>query len=57
MSYLKFDKPQMTNLQESLFKEVLLTNKGGSYASTTLTGCNIRKYDVLLVVLIPTIDD
>ena len=57
MSYLKFDKPQMTNLQESLFKEVLLTNKGGSYASTTLTGCNIRKYDGLLVVPIPTMDD
>ena len=57
MSYLKFDKPQMTNLQESLFKEVLLTNKGGSYAYTTLTGCNIRKYDGLLVVPIPTMDD
>lgn len=49
MSYLKFDKPQMTNLQESLFKEILLTNKGGSYASTTLVGCNIRKYHGLLV--------
>lgn len=57
MGYLKFDKPQMTNLQESLYKEILLTNKGGSYASTTLVGCNIRKYHGLLVVPIPSMDD
>jgi predicted glycogen debranching enzyme len=53
MSYLKFDKPQMTNLQESLYKEILLTNKSGAYASTTLVGCNIRKYHGLLTVPIP----
>ena len=43
----------MTNLQESLYKELLITNRSGAYCSTTLTGCNIRKYDGLLVVPIP----
>lgn len=57
MSFIKFDKTQMTNLQESLFKEILLTNKSGAYASTTLVGCNIRKYHGLLVVPIPEMDD
>ena len=57
MSYLKFDKTKMTNLQESLYKEILLTNKSGAYASTTLVGCNIRKYHGLLVVPIPYMDD
>ena len=44
MSFLKFDKTQMTNLQDSLMKEFLLTNKSGAYCSSTLVGCNIRKY-------------
>lgn len=57
MSYLRFDKLQMTNLQESLFKEILLTNKSGSYACTTIVGCNIRKYHGLLVVPVPELDD
>ena len=38
MSFLRFDKTQMTNLQESLMKEFLLTNKSGAYCSSTLTG-------------------
>lgn len=57
MSYLKFDKTQMTNLQDSLMKELLFTNKSGAYCSTTLTGCNIRKYHGLVVVPIPELDD
>lgn len=57
MSYLKFDKTQMTNLQNSLFKELLLTNKGGAYACSTLVGCNIRKYHGLFVVPIPELDE
>lgn len=57
MSYLKFDKTQMTNLQDSLFKELLITNKSGAYCSTTLVGCNIRKYHGLLVVPVPNLDD
>ena len=57
MCYLIFDKTQMTNLQDSLFKELLITNRSGAYCSTTLVGCNIRKYHGLLVVPVPEIDD
>lgn len=57
MSYLRFDKTQMTNLQDSLFKEFLITSRSGAYCSTTLVGCNIRKYHGLLVVPVPEIDD
>ena len=57
MCYLRFDKTQMTNLQDSLFKELLITNRSGAYCSTTLVGCNIRKYNGLLVVPVPEIDD
>lgn len=57
MSFLRFDKTQMTNLQESLMKEFLLTNKSGAYCSSTLTGCNIRKYHGLFVVPVPSLDD
>jgi len=47
----------MTNLQDSLFKELLITNRSGAYCSTTLVGCNIRKYDGLLVIPVPELDD
>ena len=57
MSFLKFDKTQMTNLQDSLMKEFLLTNKSGAYCSSTLVGCNIRKYHGLFVVPVPELDD
>lgn len=49
MSYLKFDKNQLVNLEYSLQREVLRTNRVGSYTSTTLAGCNTRKYHGLLV--------
>ena len=57
MCYLRFDKAQMTNLQDSLKKEMLITNRSGAYCSTTLVGCNIRTYDGLLVIPIPELDD
>lgn len=57
MCYLRFDKAQMTNLQESISKEMLITNRTGAYCSTTLVGCNIRKYDGLLVIPVPQLDD
>lgn len=57
MCYLKFDKAQMTNLQESLYKELLITNRSGAYCNTTLVGCNIRKYHGLLVIPVPGLDD
>lgn len=49
MSYLKFDKEQLINLEYSLNKEILRSNRAGSYTSTTVSGCNTRKYHGLLV--------
>ena len=57
MSYLKFEKALMTNLQESLPKEVLRTNRSGAYSFSTIVDCNIRKYHGLLVVPVPELDD
>ena len=56
MSYIKFDKSKLINLEYSLNKELLRTNRTGSYASTTIVGCNTRKYHGLLVALQPQID-
>jgi len=49
MSYLQFDKEQLINLEYSLNKEILRSNRAGSYMSTTLNGCNTRKYHGLLI--------
>lgn len=57
MCYLRFDKTQMANLQDSLYKEMLITNRSGAYCCTTLVGCNIRKYHGLLVIPVPSLDD
>lgn len=57
MSYLKFDKNTLINLEQSLPKELLRTNRSGAYLSTTLIGCHTRKYHGLLVIPVPEIDD
>ena len=57
MSYLKFEKVLMTNLQESLPKELLRTNRSGAYSCSTIVDCNTRKYHGLLVVPVPELDD
>lgn len=57
MSYLKFDKTVMINLEESLTREVLRTNRLGAYHSTTVVDCNTRKYHGLLVMPVPALDD
>ncbi len=57
MSYLKFDKTIMINLEESLKREVLRTNRKGAYHCTTVVDCNTRKYHGLLVMPIPGLDD
>ena len=49
MNYLKFDKQQLINLEYSLNKEILRSNRAGAYACTTITGCNTRKYHGLLI--------
>lgn len=50
MSYLKFDKNLMINLEQSLPKEILRTNQAGAYHCTSIVGCNTRKQHGLLVV-------
>lgn len=50
MSYLKFDKNLLINLDQSLSKEMLRTNQAGAYHCSTLAGCNTRKQHGLLVI-------
>ncbi len=50
MEYLRFDRLLMTNLEKSLDKEMLRTNRAGAYSSGTIVDCNTRKYHGLLVV-------
>ena len=57
MSYLRFEKALMTNLEASLPKELLRTNRSGAYSCSTIVDCNIRKYHGLLVVPVPELDD
>ncbi len=52
MSYIKIEKDKLVNLEYALSKELLRSNRAGSYASTTLNGCNTRKYHGLLVSLL-----
>ena len=57
MSYLKFDKNQLVNLEYSLQREVLRSNRAGSYISNTLSGCNTRKYHGLLICPLNELDE
>ena len=57
MSYLRFEKALMTNLQESLTRELLRTNRSGAYACSSIVDCNTRRYHGLLVVPVPGMDD
>ncbi|MCX6230281.1 MAG: glycogen debranching enzyme N-terminal domain-containing protein [Bacteroidetes bacterium] len=56
MSYISFTKEQLVNLEFSLNREIIRSNRAGSYASTTIINCNTRKYHGLLVVPQPFID-
>ena len=57
MSYLKFDKNLMFNLEQSLSKEMLRTNQAGAYHCSSIVGCNTRKQHGLLVIPIPEMDN
>ncbi len=57
MEYIKFTKEQLINLEFSLNREILRSNRAGSYACQTLAGCNTRKYHGLLICPQPGIDD
>jgi predicted glycogen debranching enzyme len=56
MAYLKFDNTQLINLEYSLSKEFIRSNRAGSYSSTTLIYCNTRKYHGLLVSPVENLD-
>jgi len=49
MSVLTFDKDSLGNLEYSLRREMLSTNRAGGYMSTTIVCCNTRKYHGLMV--------
>ena len=57
MGYIKFDKEKLINLNYSLSREKLRTNRAGSYASSTIINCNTRSYHGLLVAPQPLIND
>ncbi len=57
MSYIKFDKKQLVNLEYSTSREMIRSNRAGAYASKTINGCHTRKYHGLLVVPQPALDD
>lgn len=56
MEYLKFDKNKLVNLEYSLKREMLSTNRAGGYLSTTIICSNTRKYHGLLVAPIEEFD-
>jgi len=57
MEYLNFDKNLLINLEESLTREILRTNRGGAYHATTIVDCNTRKYHGLLVIPVPALGE
>lgn len=56
MSALTFDKGELGNLEYSLQREMLATDRRGGYMSTTIVCCNTRKYHGLMVAPIDDSD-
>jgi predicted glycogen debranching enzyme len=57
MAYLTFNSEQLINLEFSLNREFLRTNGNGAYCSSSIIGCNTRKYHGLLVCPIEKFDN
>ncbi len=56
MSALTFDKNELGNLEYSLQREMLATDRIGGYMSTTIVCCNTRRYHGLIVAPIDRSD-
>ncbi len=56
MGYIKFDKTQLINLEYSLHKELVRSNRSGAFSCSTILGCNTRKYHGLLICSQPQLD-
>ncbi|MFI3264225.1 MAG: glycogen debranching enzyme N-terminal domain-containing protein [Rikenellaceae bacterium] len=56
MGALTFDKNELGNLEYSLQREMLATDRRGGYMSTTIVCCNTRKYHGLIVAPIDNSD-
>lgn len=56
MSALTFDKSELGNLEYSLQREMLSTDRIGGYMSTTIVCCNTRRYHGLMVAPIDDSD-
>lgn len=52
-NYLNFDQSRMVNLEYSLNREILRTNRRGAYHCTSIAECNTRKQHGLLVMPVP----
>ncbi len=57
MSVLNFDKNSLGNLEYSLKREMLSTDRAGGYRSTTIVCCNTRKSHGLMVCPIDEQDE
>lgn len=49
MGYLEYHKEELINLNRSLKKEYVRTNRADTYACSTIINCNTRKYHGLLI--------
>ena len=56
MGYIEFDKTQLINLEYSLNKEMVRSNRAGSFSCTTILGCHTRKYHGLMISPQPHLD-
>ncbi len=55
-NYIHLDKSQLINLEYTLYREILRSNRAGAYSSSTIIGCNTRKYHGLLVAPLKEFD-